>query len=72
MRNANLRADSTFEFTDIVPGQYSIGAHGSAPGPDGTSQILSGVTEVDVQGEDVPGVSLQLQDGYTVYRDRAL
>jgi carboxypeptidase family protein len=66
MRNANLRADSTFEFTDIVPGQYSIGAHGSAPRPDGTSQILSGVTEVDVQGEDVPGVSLQLQDGYTV------
>ena len=66
MRNVNLRADSTFEFTDIVPGQYSIGAHGSAPRPDGTSQILSGVTEVDVQGEDVTGVSLQLQDGYTV------
>jgi len=66
MRNANLRGDSTFEFTDIVPGQYSIGAHGSAPRPDGTSQIVSGVTDVDVQGEDVPGVSLQLQDGYTV------
>jgi len=66
MRNANLRTDSTFEFTDIVPGQYSIGAHGSVPRADGTPQILSGVTDVDVQGEDVSGVSLQLQDGYTV------
>ena len=66
MRTANLKADGTFEFIDIVPGEYSIGAHGSVPRADGTSQILSGVTEVEVQGEDVPGVSLQLQDNLTV------
>lgn len=66
LRSASLRGDSTFEFPDIIPGQYSVGAHGSVPRPDGGSQILSGVTEVDVQGEDVAGVSLQLQDGLTV------
>jgi hypothetical protein len=66
MRAASLKADATFEFPDIIPGQYSIGAHGSVTRSDGASQILSGVTEIDVQGEDVPGVSLQLQDGLTV------
>ena len=69
MRNARVNLDGSFEFVDIAPGQYTLAARLPRPGTAGQNappQVLSALAEVDVQGEDVRGITLQLQEGLTV------
>ena len=69
MRNARVNLDGSFEFADIAPGQYTLAARLPRPGTAGQKappQVLSALAEVDVQGEDVRGITLQLQEGLTV------
>jgi hypothetical protein len=65
-----------FRYTNVVPGRYTLYARatdGSASGRTGappptraTERTLFGVTEVDVNGEDVTGVTVVLQPGIRV------
>jgi protocatechuate 3,4-dioxygenase beta subunit len=68
-RNARVAADGSFDFPDITPGPYTLTARLARPGPGGASappQLLSGSADIEVQGEDVGGVSVVIQEGLTV------
>ena len=67
LRMANIGQDGHFDFAEITPGAYVLAARASSrAAPDAPQQVLSSVMDVDVQGEDVRGVQLALQEGLTV------
>lgn len=70
IRNAFLDNRGQFDFSAIAPGQYVLMARMALPGPTGPNapppQVLSSIVDVDVQGDDVTGLTLVLQEGLTV------
>ena len=69
-RFANVDSQGRFDFADVTPGPYILAAHvvtpsGAAPGA-GPSRVLHALAEIDAQGNDIRGLTLQLEDGFTV------
>jgi large repetitive protein len=69
LRSSNVDSQGSFDFTDVTPGQYVLAAHASVPGTGPTAaaeRILHAVAEIDAQGNDIRGLTLQLEDGFNV------
>ena len=68
-RSANADSQGTFDFADVTPGQYILAAHvatpSGAPGA-GPSRVMHALAEIDAHGSDIRGLTLQLEDGFTV------
>jgi hypothetical protein len=60
-------ADGRFSFADVPPGPYVLSAHEVVSGSAGERpQIAYAMTDLDVRSELVSGLSLTLQDAFTV------
>jgi hypothetical protein len=59
IHTARTDGNGHFSFSEITPGSYIASARGGTPGG-------WAMSDVDVQGEDVRGVSLALQETFTV------
>jgi hypothetical protein len=67
LRMANIGPDGHFDFAEITPGAYVLAARTSVrAGADAPQQVLSSIMDLDVQGEDVRGLQLALQEGLTL------
>jgi uncharacterized protein (DUF2141 family) len=70
LRSARTGSDGKFSFADVIPGSYTIAARYTLPRPPDPNapppQILSATAQIDLQGEDVRGLTLQLQEGLIV------
>jgi hypothetical protein len=54
-----------FKFTNVMPGHYTITARADRNQSGPAADYLYGVAEIDVRGEDIDGISLNLQPGST-------
>jgi uncharacterized protein (DUF2141 family) len=67
LRMATIGPDGHFDFAEITPGAYVLASRASLrAAADAPQQVLSSIMDVEVQGEDVRGLQLALQDGLTV------
>jgi protocatechuate 3,4-dioxygenase beta subunit len=68
IRTSRTTAGGAFEFGGVRPGRYTVAARASLPdtGPGAPAPILAAMADVEVHGEDVRGLSLQLQEGLSV------
>jgi uncharacterized protein (DUF2141 family) len=67
LRMATIGPDGHFDFAEITPGAYVLAARASVrAAADAPQQVLSSIMDVEVQGEDVRGLQLSLQEGLTV------
>lgn len=67
LRMATIGPDGHFDFAEITPGAYVLAARASLPASAGAPpQVLSAIMNLEVQGEDVRGLQLALQEGLTV------
>jgi hypothetical protein len=68
IRNAQAGRDGHFAFSEVAPGPYLMSAHITQPPavPGDPPQVLSMVSDLDVQSENVSGLSLMLQEGAVV------
>jgi protocatechuate 3,4-dioxygenase beta subunit len=65
-RTARTTPEGRFTVNGIAPGTYTLAGRVSRRAPDGQPQILFGVTEIVVAGDDIGGVQLSLQPGLTL------
>jgi uncharacterized protein (DUF2141 family) len=69
LRTAGVDLQGRFDFSDVPPGQYVLAAHIVTPpaGPNAPPQrVLHAMADIDTQGDDISGVTLQLQEGFTI------
>jgi len=68
IRTVRTTPDGHFDFPDVTPGPYVLAARASIPSgaSDVPPRVLSWSSEVEVHGEDMRGVSLMLQEGFTI------
>ena len=68
IRSARTMPDGSFEFGGIRPGKYAVGARTTATSPASgvAAPVLVAIADVDVLGEDVRGLSLQLQEAFSI------
>jgi Carboxypeptidase regulatory-like domain len=67
IRSAQAGPDGKFTFAEVAPGPYVMSAHEVTPtNPGEPPQVFYAMTDLDVQSENVSGLSLTLIEGLTV------
>lgn len=67
IRNAQAGSDGKFTFAEVAPGPYVMSAHEVQPANPGDQPVvLYAMTDLDVQSENVSGLSLTLMEALTV------
>jgi hypothetical protein len=59
LKTARTDANGRFSFSEVTPGSYIIAARSAAP-------MAWAQADLDIQGEDVRGVSIGLQEAFTI------
>jgi hypothetical protein len=71
IRTARVGADGRFQFSDVTPGSYTVAARlgiaqpGTITTP-GPISVLWATSEINVEGQSITGLSLQMQEGLSV------
>jgi hypothetical protein len=71
IRTARVGEGGRFQFADVTPGTYTVAARvgiaqpGTVASP-GAVSVLWATSEINVEGQSITGVSLQMQPGLTV------
>jgi protocatechuate 3,4-dioxygenase beta subunit len=71
IRTARVGADGRFQFVDVTPGTYTVAARLGIAQPGTIAQpgpisVLWATSEINVEGQSIAGLSLQMQPGLSV------
>jgi hypothetical protein len=71
IRTARVNADGRFQFPDVTPGTYTVAARlgiaqPGTPASPGAVSVLWATSEINVEGQSITGLSLQLQPGLSL------